>query len=95
VNLLTDDCSLRSSGSDLVGGVLGDWVGGGVVLALSSKHTLFDGGMAWVSGSRTRVRGVVVGLDLLSVRVVDGVRSVGVLAGLKLESRQIFLGEEV
>ena len=78
--------SLGSSRSGVTGRVLSDGVGSGVVLALSSEHALLDSRMRWVGSSGTNVRRVVVSVDLLSVGVVDGVGSVRVLAGLKLES---------
>ena len=91
--LVADDgSSLGSSRSGVNSRVLSDGVGSSVVLALSSEHTLLDSGVGCdirvvgISGSGTMVRGVVVGVNLLSVGVVDGVGSVGVLAGLKLES---------
>ena len=85
--LVADDgSSLGSSRSSVNSRVLSDGVGSSVVLALSSEHTLLDGRVVGVSSSGTNVRGVVVGVNLLSVGVVDGVGSVRVLAGLKLES---------
>ena len=80
------------SGSSVDSRVLGYGLGGGVVLALSSEHTLLDSrvgcdiGVVGVGSSGTNVRGVVVSVNLLSVGVVDGIGSVRVLAGLKLES---------
>lgn len=72
--------------------MLSDGLGGSVILALSAKHTLLDSRVrcdvrvVGVGSSGSDVRGVVVGVYLLSVGVVDGVGSVRELAGLKLES---------
>lgn len=88
------------SGSSVDSRVLGYGLGGGVVLALSSEHTLLDSRVGCdirvvgVGSSGTNVRGVVVSVNLLSVGVVDGIGSVRVLAGLELESGQVFSGEE-
>ena len=72
--------------------MLGDGLGGSVVLALSAEHALLDSRVGCdirvvgIGGSGTDVRRVVVGVYLLSVGVVDGVGSIRELAGLQLES---------
>ena len=86
--LVVDDGSLGSSGRVLDNGVLGYGVGGGVVSSLSSKHALLD---SW-AGRGTGVRSIE-GSVLLSVGVVDGTCSLGVFAGLQLESGQILSRE--
>ena len=87
-----DSSSLGSSGSGVNSRVLGDGLGGSVVLALSAEHALLDSRVGCdirvvgIGGSGTDVRRVVVGVYLLSVGVVDGVGSIRELAGLQLES---------